>query len=120
MDYVDGGECSLYAGGIQQHRSRWPERQLAEEGECCVFDWGRARFVQADDEEAAERLAVVLRQEEVDVLLTYDPNGGYGHPDHVMAHEVGKRGAELAGVARVLQETVDRGLILRWLKAAGY
>ena len=29
-------------------------------------------------------------------LVTYDENGGYGHPDHIQAHRVAMRGAELA------------------------
>ena len=58
---------------------------------------GRVRFVRADPEEAAERLAAILREEQADVLLTYDANGGYGHRDHVKVHEVGARAAEIAG-----------------------
>ena len=29
-------------------------------------------------------------------LVTYDENGGYGHPDHIQAHRVAMRGVELA------------------------
>ena len=28
--------------------------------------------------------------------VTYDENGGYGHPDHIQAHRVAMRGVELA------------------------
>ena len=28
--------------------------------------------------------------------MTYDDDGGYGHPDHIQAHRVAMRGAELA------------------------
>ena len=35
------------------------------------------------------RLAVLLREEQADVLTIYDRNGGYGHPDHVQVHRVG-------------------------------
>jgi N-acetyl-1-D-myo-inositol-2-amino-2-deoxy-alpha-D-glucopyranoside deacetylase len=31
------------------------------------------------------------------VLVTYDENGGYGHPDHIQAHRVAMRAVELAG-----------------------
>jgi len=79
---------------------------------------GRVRFVRAGVEEAAERLAQVLRDERVDVLLTYDANGGYGHPDHVMVHHVGARAAELAGTARVLQATVPRDTLCRAIALA--
>ena len=73
----------------------------------------RRRFVRADTEEAAGRLAALLRQERADVLLSYDPNGGYGHRDHVKVHEVGKRAAELAGVATVLEATLPREVVER-------
>ncbi|MGQ4599181.1 PIG-L family deacetylase [Nocardia sp. R6R-6] len=68
----------------------------------------RVRFARADPEEAAERLAAILHEENPDVLLSYDRNGGYGHRDHVRVHEVGKRAAELAGVSRVLDATFPR------------
>ncbi|WP_374968384.1 PIG-L deacetylase family protein [Terrabacter sp. BE26] len=74
---------------------------------------GTTRFVRADVEEAAGRLAAILREERVDVLLHYEPNGGYGHPDHKQVHLVGRRAAELAGTARVLEATVPRDAICR-------
>lgn len=76
----------------------------------------RQRFVRADVEEAAARLAAVLRQERVDLLLSYDPNGGYGHRDHVKVHEVGKRAAELARVGTVLEATIPRDAVQRLVR----
>jgi LmbE family N-acetylglucosaminyl deacetylase len=70
----------------------------------------RVRFARADVSEAAGKLAELVRQERADLLLSYDANGGYGHRDHVMVHEVGARAAELAGV-RVLAATVPRELV---------
>jgi LmbE family N-acetylglucosaminyl deacetylase len=75
-------------------------------------------FVRADVEEAAERLAEILRAEDAAVLTTYDANGGYGHPDHVQVHHVGRRAAELAGTPVVLQATVPRDLLLRGVRLA--
>lgn len=78
---------------------------------------GGRRFVRVPLEEAATALADVLLEERADVLTTYDPNGGYGHRDHVRVHEVGARAAELAherGLdVRVLWATVPRDLICR-------
>lgn len=79
---------------------------------------GRVRFVRADLEEAAGQLAAILREERVDVLLTYDANGGYGHPDHVKVHHVGARAAEMAGTTRVLQATVPRDTLCRAIALA--
>ncbi len=50
----------------------------------------RAASVGVAVDEAGQRLAAVLREEHADVLTTYDPNGGYGHPDHVHVHDVGR------------------------------
>jgi len=63
---------------------------------------------QADLDEAAGRLADILREEGADVLTVYDENGNYGHPDHIQVHRVGVRAAEMAGVSRVYEATVDR------------
>ncbi|NUR28348.1 MAG: PIG-L family deacetylase, partial [Catenulispora sp.] len=76
----------------------------------------RARFVRAPIEEASGRLAAIIREEQADLLLSYDPNGGYGHRDHVRVHEVGARAAELTGV-RVLEATVPREPVVRIGKA---
>mgnify|MGYP006275616337 CR=1 FL=1 len=72
-----------------------------------------ACFWQADVEEAAQRLAGILREHDADVLTIYDSHGGYGHPDHIQVHRVGKRAAEIAGVDRVFQSTMNRDRILR-------
>jgi N-acetyl-1-D-myo-inositol-2-amino-2-deoxy-alpha-D-glucopyranoside deacetylase len=48
----------------------------------------RQRFADADMDEAVSELVVVLRDFRPHVVVTYDPNGGYGHPDHVQAHRV--------------------------------
>ena len=43
-------------------------------------------FHSASLDEAAERLAVILREERPDVVVTYTSDGTYGHPDHIKAH----------------------------------
>jgi N-acetyl-1-D-myo-inositol-2-amino-2-deoxy-alpha-D-glucopyranoside deacetylase len=45
-------------------------------------------FHQAALDEAAGRLAGVLREERPDVVITYAEDGVYGHPDHIKAHFV--------------------------------
>jgi N-acetyl-1-D-myo-inositol-2-amino-2-deoxy-alpha-D-glucopyranoside deacetylase len=53
-------------------------------------------FWQADLDTAAGHLVEVIREIRPQVVLTYDPNGFYGHPDHIQAHRVAMRGVELA------------------------
>lgn len=75
-------------------------------------------FWQADVEEAASRLASILRDERADVLTAYDENGGYGHPDHIQVHRVGLRAGELAAVPKVYMATVNRDAIIRVMQEA--
>jgi N-acetyl-1-D-myo-inositol-2-amino-2-deoxy-alpha-D-glucopyranoside deacetylase len=45
-------------------------------------------FWNADLEEAAGHLVKVIHEVRPQVVVTYDENGGYGHPDHIQAHRV--------------------------------
>lgn len=75
-------------------------------------------FMDADVEEAAQRLATVLKEESAELLTIYDPAGGYGHPDHVQVYRVGTRAAEIAGTPILLEATVNRDLLLAGLRVA--
>jgi N-acetyl-1-D-myo-inositol-2-amino-2-deoxy-alpha-D-glucopyranoside deacetylase len=46
------------------------------------------RFVDAEPAEAVGALLAIIRELRPHVVVTYDPNGGYGHPDHIHTHEV--------------------------------
>jgi LmbE family N-acetylglucosaminyl deacetylase len=69
-------------------------------------------FWQADLDEAAGRLAAVLRDEAADALTIYDWHGNYGHPDHVKVHQVGCRAEEMLATElpglRVFEATMNR------------
>lgn len=45
-------------------------------------------FWKADLEQATERLVRIVRAVRPAVMVTYDPNGNYGHPDHINAHRI--------------------------------
>jgi LmbE family N-acetylglucosaminyl deacetylase len=81
-----------------------------------------ASFWQADVDEAATRLADVLREEDADVVTIYDWHGGYGHPDHIQVHRVGKRAAQQVADdlpnLRVLESTMNRDEMRRGLEMA--
>ena len=53
-------------------------------------------FCNADIEEAARRLVLNVRKLRPQVLVTYNENGGYGHPDHIMCNRVTQAAFELA------------------------
>ncbi|NJP50832.1 N-acetyl-1-D-myo-inositol-2-amino-2-deoxy-alpha-D-glucopyranoside deacetylase [Streptomyces sp. SBST2-5] len=72
-------------------------------------------FWQADVDQAAGLLLEVIREVRPQVLVTYDDNGGYGHPDHIQTHRVAMRAvglAEEAGcpVAKVYWNRVPRSV----------
>jgi N-acetyl-1-D-myo-inositol-2-amino-2-deoxy-alpha-D-glucopyranoside deacetylase len=45
-------------------------------------------FWRADLAEPVGELVSIIREVRPQVLITYDENGGYGHPDHIQAHRV--------------------------------
>ncbi|OIJ64866.1 N-acetyl-1-D-myo-inositol-2-amino-2-deoxy-alpha-D-glucopyranoside deacetylase [Streptomyces mangrovisoli] len=56
-------------------------------------------FWQADLDEAAAHLVRVILEVRPQVVVAYDDNGGYGHPDHIQAHRVAMRAVDLAAQA---------------------
>jgi LmbE family N-acetylglucosaminyl deacetylase len=83
----------------------------------------RHAFANTELDEAADLLAALLAEEDADVLLVYDRNGGYGHPDHVQVHRVGTLAARRAGTPVVLEATVPAGLFraaLRVMRIVGH
>jgi LmbE family N-acetylglucosaminyl deacetylase len=70
-------------------------------------DWPEGSFRAAGVEEAADRLADVLREEGADLLVADDANGGYGHPDHLHVNRVAAAAAAATAVP-FLQVTIDR------------
>jgi LmbE family N-acetylglucosaminyl deacetylase len=65
-------------------------------------------FWQTPVDDAAARLARILAEERPDAFTVYDPNGNYGHPDHIQVYRVGVRAAEMARVERVYEATLNR------------
>jgi N-acetyl-1-D-myo-inositol-2-amino-2-deoxy-alpha-D-glucopyranoside deacetylase len=63
-------------------------------------------FWAANLDEAAERLREVITEERPQSVVTYDETGGYGHPDHVKAHQV--------AVAAFRRLPADLGSIRLW------
>jgi N-acetyl-1-D-myo-inositol-2-amino-2-deoxy-alpha-D-glucopyranoside deacetylase len=53
-------------------------------------------FCNANIEEACRRLVLNVRKLRPQVLITYNENGGYGHPDHIMCNRITQAAFELA------------------------
>jgi N-acetyl-1-D-myo-inositol-2-amino-2-deoxy-alpha-D-glucopyranoside deacetylase len=82
-------DASMQALGVTDHRflggaGRWRDSGMmgtpANDRPDC--------FWQADMDEAVGALVAVVREVRPQVVVTYNENGGYGHPDHIQAHRV--------------------------------
>ncbi|OBI85285.1 N-acetyl-1-D-myo-inositol-2-amino-2-deoxy-alpha-D-glucopyranoside deacetylase [Mycobacterium asiaticum] len=69
----------VYLGGA----GRWRDSGMAG-----TEPRSRRRFVDADEREAVGALVALIRELRPHVVVTYDPDGGYGHPDHIHTHVV--------------------------------
>ena len=76
--------------------------------------------------EAAARLAELMREYQPDVVVTYDENGFYGHPDHIQAHRITMEAVRITGIpAKVYWTTAPHSIFaelqraFRELAAAG-
>jgi N-acetyl-1-D-myo-inositol-2-amino-2-deoxy-alpha-D-glucopyranoside deacetylase len=76
-------------------------------------------FWQADVDEAAGELLSVIREVRPQVLVSYDDNGFYGHPDHIQAHRVAWRAFELAdgAIAKFYATAVPRSVLAGAIEA---
>ncbi len=54
-------------------------------------------FMNAPAEEVVPRLVGIIRKVQPDVVVTFEPNGGYGHPDHKAIHRHGVAAFHAAG-----------------------
>ena len=72
-------------------------------------------FWQADLDTAANYLVDIILEVKPDILITYDEFGGYGHPDHIQAHRVAMRAAELVkdrfDIRKIYWNTMPRSVI---------
>lgn len=56
-------------------------------------------FWRSDPAETTAALVAVIREVRPQVVAGYDENGGYGHPDHIRAHQVMTAGVDAAAAA---------------------
>ena len=107
--------AAMNALGVRDHRflgsrgARWeelpPRRYLdsgmrwGEKGAVALDSLGEESLAAAPLGEVAADIAAVVAEVDATVVASYDGNGGYGHPDHVRAHDAARRAAEVMGVA---------------------
>jgi N-acetyl-1-D-myo-inositol-2-amino-2-deoxy-alpha-D-glucopyranoside deacetylase len=91
-------ERACQALGVSDHRFLGGEGRFRDSGMMGLPDNDDPRcFWQADVSEAAGLLAPIIEEVGASVIVTYDANGFYGHPDHIQAHRVARRAFEMTG-----------------------
>lgn len=70
-------------------------------------------FWQADLDFAAQHLVKVIEEVKPHILITYDEIGGYGHPDHIQAHRIAMRAAELTkwNIQKIYWNTIPKSVL---------
>lgn len=88
------------AMGIQHRWLGYVDSGLPENGEALPANC----FALTPLEFSAAPLVAVLREFRPQVVVTYDENGGYPHPDHIRTHEVTMRAIDAAADAAAYPE----------------
>lgn len=73
----------------------------------------------ADEAEAVADIAAFLRRSNADLAVSYDADGGYGHPDHVRLHHLTKAAADQLGIPYA-SLTADRAKADVWVELERY
>jgi mycothiol S-conjugate amidase len=81
--------------GIRQHWLGFVDSGLPEGDPLPPLPEGC--FALADFDEAVAALVAEVRSFRPHVMTTYDENGGYPHPDHIMCHKISVAAFEAAG-----------------------
>lgn len=78
-----------------------------------------ASLCRSDEAEEVADAVAYLRHCGADLVVSYDDDGGYGHPDHVRMHDVAKAAADELGLPFAAL-TTDRDKATRWFDLTGY
>ncbi len=105
---------ALHVLGVSEHaflgaspaRTTVPERRYLDSGMRWVSEHvaGPAEHAddtslcRADEDEVVADIAAYLRHVGAQLAITYDADGGYGHPDHVALHHLTRRAAASLGI----------------------
>jgi N-acetyl-1-D-myo-inositol-2-amino-2-deoxy-alpha-D-glucopyranoside deacetylase len=99
--------------GVSDHRFLGGAGRWRDSGMMGLPDNDDPRcFWQADVDEAASALAAIIGEVAADVIVTYDANGFYGHPDHIQAHRVARRAHQMSGgTAKFYATAIPRSVL---------
>jgi LmbE family N-acetylglucosaminyl deacetylase len=86
-----------------------------------MVDWqykdDAVAFCNVPIEESTGRLVTLMEKYRPDVVITYDDQGGYNHPDHVQAHHIAVAAVEQSGIPAKLYLSAFRRATFEGLRA---
>lgn len=123
-DGAAGLTSSAYSADLAEHRSRELAASAEALGVQRTVSLGYADsglhgevaegFCHAGRFTVGRRIAAICEEEGADILIGYDPSGGYGHPDHLQVHRsVRTARSLLARPVRLFEATLPREPIAR-------
>jgi LmbE family N-acetylglucosaminyl deacetylase len=102
-----GFERQVTLGFSDSGMNGWPQNDLED------------AFVNGDVDATARVIADLIDEEGASVVVTYDENGYYGHPDHVMANTVTRRAVAMSTSAqRLFYPVTPHGVMSEFLRQA--
>lgn len=115
-------DAACAALGVTDHRflggpGRWHDSGMMGTP---ANDW-EGSFWRAHVDEAAHVLLDVVNEVRPQVMVTYDENGFYGHPDHIQAHRVAWHAFELADglVSKFYATAIPKSVLAEAIKIMG-
>lgn len=63
-------------------------------------------LIQANETVVTGQIADIMQEVQPQIVITFDPFGGYGHPDHIFMHHATTRAFHKVGIAQKLYYTV--------------
>lgn len=113
----EAGEISDPALATPQTLGQVREEELRRA--CTVLGVTHLRFLdyvdgtlpEVDRHEAEGKVVRAIRELRPQVVLTWGPEGGYGHPDHIAVHEWATAAFKTAGDSTAFPEQIREGLV---------
>jgi LmbE family N-acetylglucosaminyl deacetylase len=96
-------------GSVRARELQLSCERLGVQHAICL-DYGDGRLPDIDPLPLASRLTHIMRSFRPDVVISFGPDGAYGHPDHIMISKLATEAFHLAGDAEQFPEQLDEGL----------
>lgn len=96
-------------GQVRERELSLACEQLGVQHAVCL-DYGDGTLKDVEPELLTRDVARIVRQFKPDVVITFGPDGGYGHPDHIAISLATTAACALAGDGAAFPEQIEGGL----------